>query len=152
MPAFCRVVGVGAPRINFEVWLPAGNWNGKFNGVGNGGLAGFIAYPAMTQALARGYTTASTDTGHKNGPEDQDWPMRDPSLITDFASRGIHVTAVAAKRLVDTYYGRPPAHSYFTGCSGGGGQALSEAQRYPADYDGIVAGAPAELPDPHVAG
>ena len=150
LPAFCRVTGVGSPHINFEVWLPAptgpGAWNGKFNGVGNGGLAGFIAYPAMMQALARGYATASTDTGHTNRPEDQDWPMRDPALITDFASRGIHVTAVAAKRLVETYYGRPPARSYFTGCSGGGGQALSEAQRHPADYDGIVAGAPANYP------
>ena len=150
LPAFCRVTGIVSPKINFEVWLPApsgpGAWNGKFNGVGNGGLAGFIGYGAMMQALRRGYATASTDTGHTSDPADEAWPMRDPKLLVDFASRGIHVTAVAAKQIVETYYGRRPAQSYFTGCSGGGGQALSEAQRHPEDYDGIVAGAPANFP------
>jgi feruloyl esterase len=150
LPAFCRVVGVIEPAIKFEVWLPpvAGDkkWNGKFNGVGNGGLAGFIAYPAMAQAMLRGYATASTDTGHSNAPGNEAWALNHPELMVDFASRGIHLTARAAKSVIRAYYNQSPRYSYFTGCSGGGGQALSEAQRYPADYDGIVAGAPANHP------
>lgn len=150
LPAFCRVSGVVEPAIQFEAWLPAVNgasrWNGKFNGVGNGGLAGFINYGAMAVALARGYATASTDTGHSNRPGNEAWPLGHPELLTDFASRGIHMTARAAKALIAAHYGEGPRYSYFTGCSCGGGQALSEAQRYPADYDGIVAGAPANHP------
>ncbi len=147
---FCRVVGVVEPAIQFEVWLPPaeGNkkWNGKFNGVGNGGLAGSINYRAMSQALERGYTTASTDTGHKDGPENEAWPMEKPELLLDFASRSIHMMTRAAKSVISEFYGTAPKFSYFTGCSGGGGQAMSEAQRYPADYDGICAGAPAMYP------
>ena len=150
LPTFCRVVGVVEPAINFEVWLPTvtgeKKWNGKFNGVGNGGLAGFIAYPAMAQSLLRGYATASTDTGHSNAPGKDAWALGHPELLVDFASRGIHMTARAAKSVIRAYYSQAPRYSYFTGCSGGGGQALSEAQRYPADYDGIVAGAPANFP------
>jgi feruloyl esterase len=150
LPAFCRVAGVVAPQIRFEVWLPppagAGAWNGKLNGVGNGGLAGTISYGAMVQSLARGYATASTDTGHSNQPGNEGWPLGHPELLVDFASRSIHMTALAAKGVAEAYYGRGPGRSYFTGCSCGGGQALSEAQRYPADYDGIVAGAPANFP------
>jgi feruloyl esterase len=150
LPSFCRVAGVAAPQIRFEVWLPpptgAGAWNGKLNGVGNAGLAGTISYGAMMQSLARGYATASTDTGHSSEPGNEGWALGHPELLVDFASRSIHVTALAAKGVVAAYYGRRPGHSYFTGCSCGGGQALSEAQRYPADYDGIVAGAPANFP------
>lgn len=150
LPAFCRVVGVVAPEINFEVWLPqtTGNrsWNGKFNGVGNGGLAGSISYGAMMQSLRRGYATASTDTGHVDKPGSDAWPLGHPELLVDFASSSIHMTARAAKGIIKAYYGQTPRYSYFTGCSCGGGQALSEAQRYPADYDGIVAGAPANFP------
>lgn len=150
LPAFCRVAGVVAPAIRFEIWLPpptgAGAWNGKLNGVGNGGLAGSIGYGAMAEALARGYATASTDTGHTNEPGREAWALGHPDLLVDFASRSIHVTASAAKAVVREYYGRGPDRSYFTGCSCGGGQALSQAQRYPADYDGIVAGAPANYP------
>ena len=148
LPAFCRVAGTVAPAINFEVWMPltGADWNGKFNGVGNGGLAGSISYSAMGTALNRKYATASTDTGHQGstitGPFD--WAT-DRALLTDFATRSIHVTTVAAKAIIERYYGQSPLHSYFTGCSGGGGQALSEAQRYPNDYDGIVAGAPANF-------
>jgi feruloyl esterase len=149
VPAFCRVTGVVAPSINFEVWLPPASgdkkWNGKFNGVGNGGMAGFIAYDAMMQSLGRGYATASTDTGHVDKPGDDSWAL-DEKLIVDFASRGIHTTTLAAKAIIRAYYNRDPEFSYFTGCSGGGGQALSEAQRYPEDYNGIVAGAPANYP------
>ncbi len=149
LPAFCRVVGVVQPSIKFEVWLPSTSgekkWNGKFNGVGNGGLAGFIAYDAMMQSLVRGYATASTDTGHVDKIGDDSWAL-DENLRVDFASRSIHMTAVAAKAMIKAYYNQDPQYSYFTGCSGGGGQALSEAQRYPADYNGIVAGAPANFP------
>jgi feruloyl esterase len=150
LPTFCRVAGVVAPQIRFEVWLPpptgALGWNGKLNGVGNGGLAGSISYGAMIQALARGYATASTDTGHTDETDHEAWALGHPELLVDFASRSIHATATAAKGIIRAYYGRAPQRSYFTGCSGGGGQALSEAQRYPADYDGIVAGAPANFP------
>jgi feruloyl esterase len=150
LPAFCRVAGVVAPQIRFEVWLPqqtgSGRWNEKLNGVGNGGLAGFINYAAMMRSLTRGYATASTDAGHVAEPGNDDWALGHPELLVDFASRSIHMTARAAKAVILAYYGRSAARSYFTGCSGGGGQALSEAQRYPADYDGIVAGAPANFP------
>lgn len=150
LPPFCRVIGVVQPTINFEVWLPPASgdrqWNGKFNGVGNGGMAGFINYDAMMQSLARGYATASTDTGHIQRPGDDSWALGHPELVVDFASRGIHMTARAAKTIIQAYYNREPKCSYFTGCSGGGGQALSEAQRYPADYNGMVAGAPANFP------
>lgn len=142
--AFCRVAGVIVPEIRFEVWLPtAASWNGKFNGVGNGGLAGSIGYAAMNTALSRNYATASTDTGHVGG--NGGFALGRPELLVDFASRAIHVTALAAKSIVQSYYGKGPQYSYFTGCSGGGGQALSEAQRYPNDYNGIVAGAPANF-------
>jgi feruloyl esterase len=150
LPAFCRVIGVVAPSNNFEVWLPPASgekkWNGKFNGVGNGGMAGSISYSAMIQALARGYATASTDTGHVDKGGDDSWAIGHPELIVDFASRSIHMTTVAAKAVSKAYYEQAPQYSYFTGCSGGGGQALSEAQRYPSDYSGIVAGAPANFP------
>jgi len=149
LPAFCRVIGVVQPAINFEVWLPPASgdkrWNGKFNGVGNGGLAGSISYDAMMQSLTRGYATASTDTGHVDKIGNDSWAL-DEKLIVDFASRSIHMTAVAAKAVIRAYYNQEPQYSYFTGCSGGGGQALSEAQRYPDDYNGIVAGAPANYP------
>jgi feruloyl esterase len=149
LPPFCRVAGIVQPSINFEVWLPSASgdrrWNGKFNGVGNGGLAGFIAYDAMMQSLGRGYATASTDTGHIEKFNDDSWAL-DEKLLVDFASRSIHMTAVAAKTIIRAYYGRDPQYSYFTGCSGGGGQGLSEAQRYPADFNGIIAGAPANFP------
>ncbi len=147
---FCRVSGQIAPAINFEVWLPPADgdhaWNGKFNGVGNGGLAGELHYPAMAEAVARGYATASTDTGHQGFLGNGDWALGHPELLIDFASRSIHETSRAAKAIIAAYYGQAPQFSYFTGCSGGGGQALSEAQRYPADYDGIVSMAPANFP------
>jgi len=141
---YCRIEGVVAPSVRFEVRLPDA-WNGKFQGVGNGALAGFINTFGMELALARGYATASTDTGHAGSPLDGSWALGRPDLVEDFGHRGIHVTAVAAKAVVEAYYGMPPARSYFVGCSTGGKQALTEAQRYPDDYDGIVAGAPANF-------
>lgn len=144
LPPFCRVVGVSTPAIRFEVWLPLTTWNGKFQGVGNGGMAGVISYGAMAEALRRGYATASTDTGHVSADLfDTKWALRRPDLIADFGYRGIHVMTQHAKRAAGTFYGVAPSRSYFVGCSKGGGQAFMEAQRFPEDYDGIIAGAPA---------
>jgi feruloyl esterase len=141
---FCRVATTlkPAPRsdIKMEIWMPAAGWNGKLQVVGNGGFAGTISYPAMATALAAGYAAASTDTGH-TGPSSNTFANED--ALVDFAHRAIHETAAAAKRIVDGFYGQAPKFSYFNGCSTGGRQALTAAQRHPADFDGIVAGAPA---------
>ena len=151
---FCRVIGVATPtkdsHIGFEVWLPpAAQWNGKFQGEGSGGSAGTISRPAMLEALKAGYATMSTDNGHitdtsqKNGGSEQTWALGHPEKMLDFAFRAMHVSTVAAKQVVRSFYGRAAGQSYFVGCSQGGHHALMEASRYPADYDGIVAGAPA---------
>jgi feruloyl esterase len=146
VPAFCRVAGRIHPTsdsdIAFEVWLPV-KWNGRFEGVGNGGLAGTIITQAMAPALWSGYATAGTDTGHKGGPATGDWALGHPEKIIDFGYRAIHEMTLRAKELIAAFYGSPAKYSYWNGCSEGGGQALSEAQRYPDDYDGILAGAPA---------
>jgi tannase/feruloyl esterase len=147
LPAFCRVQAVSTPstdsHIEFEVWLPASGWNGKYQGVGNGGFAGEITYSQMASVLIAGYATASTDTGHKGSGIDASWAFGHPEKVTDYGYRAIHETAEAAKGLIPAFYGEPAKYSYFTGCSNGGRQALMEAQRFPADYDGIIAGAPA---------
>ncbi len=145
LPSFCRVVGVTAPAVNFEVWLPLADWNGKYQGVGNGGMAGTLSYGAMANALRRGYATASTDTGHKAGPIpfDASWASGRPDLIEDFGHRALHLTTVNAKQVTKTFYLTEPDYSYYVGCSKGGQQGLMEAQRYPDDFDGIIAGDPA---------
>jgi len=144
LPAFCRVTGVTLPAIKFEVWLPLQNWNGKFQGVGNGGTAGVISYSALGTALQRGYATASTDTGHvSSGAFDATWALGRPDLVADFGYRGTHVMSVNGKAITVAFYGQQPDHSYFVGCSKGGQQALMEAQRFPEDYDGIIGGDPA---------
>jgi len=145
---FCRVQGTIRPTadsdIRFEVWLPpVAAWNGKVQGVGNGGFAGSLIYPSMNRALEAGYAVSATDTGHTGSAIASSWALGHPEKITDFGWRAIHVTAVAARAVVAAYYGRDPAHAYFVGCSDGGREALMEAQRFPEDYDGIVAGAPA---------
>ncbi len=145
---FCRVEGTITPSadsdIRFELWLPTGAaWNGKYEGVGNGGFAGSLIYPSMNAALAEGYAVSGTDTGHTGSPIDSRWALGHPEKIKDFGWRGIHETAVAAKAILAEYYGHDAAHAYFAGCSDGGREALMEAQRFPTDYDGIVAGAPA---------
>jgi feruloyl esterase len=147
LPAFCRVAGVIAPSpdssIQFEVWMPASGWNGRFQGVGNGGFAGSISYQQMGDAVAHGYTTASTDTGHQATFSDASWARAHPEKIADFGYRAIHGMTANAKTIIRAFYGEGPRHSYFSACSNGGRQALMEAQRYPDDYDGIIAGAPA---------
>jgi tannase/feruloyl esterase len=139
VPAFCRVIGRVPPAINFEVWMPVAGWNGKFQGVGNGGFAGLISYAEMAAALNRGYATASTDTGHVG--ENGRFALGHPELVVDFGHRAIHEMTLKAKAIVEAFYGSAPQRSYFVGCSTGGRQGLMEAQRYPGDYDGIVAGA-----------
>lgn len=146
LPAFCRVEATARPtadsEIRFEVWIPpAEAWNGKFAGVGNGGYLGSISYPAMATELRKGYATASTDTGHTG--DDMRFGQSHPEKIVDYAYRAIHVMTDTAKLIVRDAQGRFAERSYFIGCSAGGQQALSEAQRFPEDYDGIVAGDPA---------
>jgi feruloyl esterase len=146
LPAFCRVEATARPTsdsdIKFEVWIPPTEaWNGKFQGVGNGGYMGSISYTAMAAALRRGYATASTDTGHSG--DDVIFGQGHPEKVIDYGYRAIHVMTETAKLVIRNATGRFAERSYFVGCSAGGHQALSEAQRYPNDYDGIVAGAPA---------
>ena len=146
-PAFCRVGGTITPStdsdIHFEVWMPESGWNGKFRGTGNGGFAGSINYSEMAAAVRDGYATASTDTGHRANGIDADWALGHPEKITDFGYRAIHEMTVKAKGVMQAFYGAAPKHSYFSSCSNGGRQALMESQRFPEDYDGILAGAPA---------
>lgn len=145
LPAFCRVVAVTRPAVRFEVWLPLTTWNGKFQGVGNGGTAGIISYGALATGIRRGYATASTDTGHvSKDSADSSWALGHPELVADFGYRGLHVMTENGKKLTTTLYETALAHSYYVGCSKGGQQGLMEAQRFPADYDGLVAGAPAQ--------
>jgi feruloyl esterase len=148
MPAFCRVAGVAKPtsdsEIKFEVWLPASGWNSKFEQVGNGGFAGTIPLAAMAEPLLRGYATAGTDDGHVGGT-DASWAIGHPEKVIDFGYRAVHETSVQAKAIIHEFYGKNLAQSYFVGCSDGGREALMEAQRFPADFHGIVAGAPANF-------
>jgi feruloyl esterase len=145
LPAFCRVTATIKPTsdsdIKVEVWLPASGWNGKFQAVGNGGWAGSISYPAMGEALRRGYATASTDTGHSSGGGS--FALGHPEKLIDYAYRSEHEMTLKAKAIIAAYYGNGPRLSYWNGCSAGGKQALKEAQRFPEDFDGIIAGAPA---------
>ena len=145
LPAFCRVAATLTPtadsRIRIEVWMPASGWNGKFQAVGNGGWNGNIEYLGLAEALGRGYAAASTDTGHVGNSAG--FAVGHPEKLIDFGYRAVHEMTVRAKAIVNTFYGRRPGLSYWVGCSSGGKQGLKEAQRFPDDYDGIIAGAPA---------
>jgi hypothetical protein len=146
--AFCRVTVESQPStdsdIKIEVWMPAEGWNGKFQGRGNGGFAGEIDYHGLAVAVHEGYATAGTDTGHAAGGTDARWALGHPEKVTDFGYRAIHEMTQDAKAVIQGYYGKQRLQrAYFAACSNGGRQALMEAQRFPADYDGIVAGAPA---------
>jgi len=151
LPAFCRVAATLTPSsdsdIKIEVWMPTSGWNGKFEAVGNGGWWGDIRYatlPAavdgLSEALRRGYAASSTDTGHVGGSGS--FALGHLEKLTDFAYRAVHEMTVQAKAIVTAFYGQGPQRSYWDGCSSGGRQGLKEAQRFPDDYDGIVAGAP----------
>ena len=147
LPAFCRVVGRIHPEpgsdIRFEVWLPASGGDGRLNGIGIGGFAGSIDYLTLGLAVKAGQASVATDTGHQGSSFDSSWARGHPERVRDYGWRAVHLSTLAAKALVAAYYQRAPAHSYFIGCSGGGRQGLMEAARFPEDYDGIVAGAPA---------
>ena len=139
-PRYCRVEGHSTSvdnEVNFRLGLPD-NWNGKFLFSGIGGLGGTIGN--IDEGLARGYASASTDTGHL--ASDPNWGASRAKEI-DYGHRGTHVTAVSSKALASAFYGKPLQHAYFNGCSNGGRQAMMEVQRYPDDFDGIIGGHPA---------
>ena len=146
LPAFCRIAGFLHPsadsNIGFEVWLPLAGWNGRYEQVGNGGFAGNIVYAELASGLTHGFVSANTDDGHQGG--DMGWMYAHPEKVLDFGYRSVHGTADAAKALVKALYGQQPDFSYFVGCSEGGREGLMEAQRYPEDFNGIIAGDPAQ--------
>ena len=148
LPAHCDVRGVIWPEAKFVVKLPAA-WNDRFQMVGNGGTAGTISMSAVDAALRKGFAASSTDTGHDAAKE----PLATFAYVTptnpngerkllDFAYLSVHNTAVLAKEIIKSHYGRAPKYSYWVGCSTGGRQGMQEAQRYPEDFDGLVIGAP----------
>jgi feruloyl esterase len=139
--AHCRVEGVIGTEIRFTLLLPE-EWNGRFFMGGGGGFVGSVQNSAET-TVNQGYATVGTDTGHRGAGTDASWAYNNLERRINFGYLAVHRTAETAKAIVARYYGSRPAKNYFTGCSRGGGQALMEAQRYPADFDGIVAGAPA---------
>ncbi len=147
--SFCRIAGVASPEegseIRFEVWLPhADQWNGRFQGIGSGGSAGAIRYRQLAAAVTDGYAAVATDNGHTSTSSfDGSWSLGHPVRIVDFGYRAQHEATLAGKAATKAYYGREADYAYFVGCSQGGHHALMEAQRFPDDYDGIVAGAPA---------
>src|SRR5689334_4071445 len=146
-PAYCRVTGVLSPEIAFEVSLPA-KWNGRFYMIGNGGHAGESLSDAgrMAQrngALKLGFAFAQTNTGHDAGKEPGGtFVLSNPQKAIDYAYRAVHLTAVTTKEITKDYYGKPVSRAYWNSCSNGGRQGLIEAQRFPDDFDGIVANAP----------
>lgn len=144
LPPFCRVALTLTPSadsdIKSEVWLPLSGWNGKYLQVGNGAWGGSINYEALADGLRRGYAVASTDTGHTG--TDASFAMGHPEKLADFGYRSVHETAVQGNATTAALYGSKPRFSYFNGCSGGGRQAFMEAQRFPDDFDGIIAVSP----------
>jgi feruloyl esterase len=148
VPAHCEVRGISRPsldsEITFEVWLPLTGWNGKYRQNGNGGFAGIINRAGLVDPLRRGYVVAATDNGHDATKTPQGtFAVGHPEKVIDFGYRAVHDTAQQAKAIATAFYGTPPSRSYFVGCSDGGREALMEAQRFPEDFDGIIAGAPA---------
>jgi len=143
LPAHCRVAAVLSPsddsHIEMELWLPD-DWNGKFLAVGNGGWAGSISYSAMARGLQAGYAVASNDTGHRGASAA--FAVGHPEQVVDFGWRAMHEMTILSKTLVERFYDVAPRLSYYQGCSTGGRQGMTEAQRFPADFDGMIIGAP----------
>jgi len=144
LPTHCRVAVTLTPAadsiIKAEVWLPV-RWNGKFLGVGGGGFVGSINRNGLAAGVREGYAAASTDTGHEGGGTG--FAIGHPEKVIDFAYRAVHEMTVAAKSLIVAHYGRAARLAYWQGCSTGGRQGLMSALRYPEDFDGMIAGAPA---------
>ena len=144
LPRFCRVRGLATPtprsRIHFEAWLPLTGWNGRIEMIGNGGYSSAINANELAVLVRGGTAAVATDTGHEGG--ELDFGYGNDDAIADWGHRAVHESIVSAKALAARFYGRSPRYSYFAGCSTGGHQALMEAQRYPADFDGILAGDP----------
>jgi hypothetical protein len=142
LPAYCEVTGIVAPQVKFQLRMPA-NWNGKFLMQGCGGMCGVINMEATEDAMIQGYAVVNTDMGHEGDAGATLWAMNNVEARVDFGWRATHVVALAAKALIAEYYGSPPKYSYFRGYSTGGNQAVMEAQRFPEDFNGILATAPA---------
>jgi feruloyl esterase len=142
VPSFCQIKGYSTPRIGFELNLPVENWNGKFLYHGCFGVCGVIFTVACNEALTRGYACVLGDTGHASSASDGKWAYGDIQAKFDFGLRATHVTTLIGKALAARYYGQDPSRSFFLGCSGGGRQAMVEAESFPWDFDGIIAGAP----------
>jgi feruloyl esterase len=148
-PERCEVQAITRPtkdsEIRIELWLPVTGWNGKYLQIGNGGWAGSINRAGLIGPLKRGYAVAATDNGHVSDGlvPGASWAIGHPEKLVDFGHRAVHETSVQAKAILAAYFGRGQERSYFHGCSDGGREALMEAQRYPEDFEGIIAGAPA---------
>jgi feruloyl esterase len=145
LPAFCRISATLTPSsdsdIKIELWLPSSGWNNDFQAIGNGGWNGTIGWGPLAEGVKGGFATAATDTGHTGGSAS--FAMGHPEKLTDFAYRAVHDMTVTSKAIIQDFYGQAPRYSYWNGCSTGGRQGLKAAQKFPADFDGIVAGAPA---------
>jgi feruloyl esterase len=148
LPAFCRVDATLKPTsdsdIHMEAWLPVSTWNGKFMAMGSGGWGGFINPQSLAEALRHGYATSAVDDGHGRGGG-ASFAVGHPEKFIDFAYRAEHEMTVEGKIMVKAYYSRDPRYSYWYGCSGGGREALLQAYRYPDEFDGIIAGDPANI-------
>jgi hypothetical protein len=142
LPAYCRVRGNIAPAVGFELRLPISGWNGKLFMQGCRAYCGIIMIEDANDALKRGYATVATDMGHTGTILDTTWAYNNRDAELDYGYRATHVTANAAKAIVRAFHGVTATQSYFRGCSTGGRQGLVAAQRFPSDFDGIVAGAP----------
>jgi feruloyl esterase len=146
LPGFCRVVVTLRPTsdsdIGAEIWLPE-NWNSKLLAIGSGGWGGAIDFDGLAQGLRRGYATVASDDGHQG--RSGSFALGHPEKLVDFAYRAEHESTVEAKALIQALYGRTSSHSYWQGCSGGGREGLIQAYRYPDEFDGIIAGDPANI-------
>ena len=147
LPQYCRVKATATPtpdsKIQIEVWMPLSTWNGEFLQIGNGGLAGSINSPVMMEHVSHNFAVAATDDGHTGAGVDGSWAMGHPEKVIDFGYRAVHETSDKSKQIVAAFYGKPAKYAYFNGCSEGGREAMMEAQRYPEDFDGILAGSSA---------
>jgi feruloyl esterase len=146
LPAFCWVTVISNPSddsaITIQIWMPVSKWNGRYLGVGNSGFAGSSDFVSMANALYYGYATAGTDGGHTGEANDASWALGHPEKVIDFGYRAVHQMTLNAKLVIEGYFGYRPKYSYFDGCSDGGREAMMESQRFPDDYNGIVAGDP----------